>query len=1101
MTNSMQGCLMKDYKYFFGGLMILLLLLGSYASALTLPEAKQIASTQESGDTVLQWSPSNPWPGALITRSDGTTIWMETNFWNIAGGDGENYMRFIKATDEVVFYVNMTNVQTNWGGNAFATPNVIIVGRTPAIWWGDKPVVGGYGWFSLPLNGANIDSISNVWTRVNFEIAKGQGTLARTGIIMWFEQPNGNPLGEVYIAFSDDYGGIVNTQYPPTNIGTLTEKVYVNGQVMEITFTIQRTWNWDHFVLEFIPDQPIPEGDVIIDVKPFAKAAVQGIVDDPWSDWTADQITWTSIGFGTYVGSNGNAFEIGWILHDAELLESIFTLEKAKQIASTANPGDTVLQWAPGWYWAPPYDDNGVIRQICTWPGVLITRSDNTTIWMEPNFWNIVSGDGENYMRFIKATDEVAFYVNMTNVQTQWGGIAWATPAVVIAGRVPPSLTGTELPAAGGYKNFSLPMPAVNVSNYESIWAKVDFELVKREDTLIRAGLVMWFEDTNGKQLAEVYVPFFDDYNGIVGAQFPPIEVGSVSTTVYVNGVARNVTFTVQKAWNWNNFAFEFIPEEPIAKSSGEISIDLGAIVDKVIQEIVNDPNSNYNEEDIVWSSLAFGTYSGSQGNSFEYGWILHDARVLPQEAVKEEEISPEETPSHKLYDVTYISTLSYFYYYRYHKLMKAYEEILEENITVAENIINTTEILRKQAEENYQKAIELSYGGIRTFIYLRKAYVYIKNAKETLEGALQYPKLVQEYEKALEQAKMQKVSEKILNDVETAKSISEDYYNKALSLPAGDPNIVFYISEAYRLLNYAVKTLKDNILPTPLLEIRDVAASVEEGDVQFTWWDQWLEEPIQLSDGRTVWMQTNFWNIVGGEGEVFMRFIKQTEDFAFYVDLNNVQTQWGGIAWATPEVIFAGRAPKTWWGNKPAVGGYGFFDLPLPASDVSNYDRIWVKANYEVVKKEGSLVRFGLLLWFENADGWPVAEVYIPFFDDFGGLVGVDGKITIGQVDTVVVLNGNVSSVTFKGERGWNPGGWWSFEFLPEQEFPSSGEIVIDIKPIVDKVLAELGTQDVTWTSISLGSYSGSREDSFNYGWIIRDVKLLSPEEAPLLD
>ncbi|ACS89394.1 hypothetical protein [Thermococcus sibiricus] len=495
------------------GVFLILVLLGGYVAATTLSEIKEVAKSSEQGDITLQWSPSNPWPGQIVQRSDGTTIYMEPNFWNIASGDGENYMRFISSEDTIAFYANMSNIERTytetaprWDGStspidALATPNVIFVGRAPAAWWGDKPLVGGYDFFSLPVNGADVSTLGEVWARVDFEMAKSEETLARTGLIMWFESPDWDPYGtgkawplaEVYIAFQDDFfydDHEKNLQYPPADIGTLTATVYVNGAPKEVEFKVQRAWNADHFVIKFVPTEPITTGgSVTLNVTPFAERSIQAIVDDPYSDWTADQITWTSIGFGTYTGSNGNSFELGWILKEAGVFESLkeALFYKVKNLSTEAEPGDVVLQWTSGDYWAPPYDDNGVTRQVCTWPGQLVTRSDNTTLWVEPNFWNIAGGDGENYMRFISSEDTVVFYVNMTNIQTRYGGIAWATPNVVLAGRVPPSLSGgTPLPRAGGYGWFDLPMPAKDRTNYASILAKVDFELVKSENTLVR---------------------------------------------------------------------------------------------------------------------------------------------------------------------------------------------------------------------------------------------------------------------------------------------------------------------------------------------------------------------------------------------------------------------------------------------------------------------------------------------------------------------------------------------------------------------------------------------------------------------------------------
>lgn len=291
------------------------------------------------------------------------------------------------------------------------------------------------------------------------------------------------------------------------------------------------------------------------------------------------------------------------------------------------------------------------------------------------------------------------------------------------------------------------------------------------------------------------------------------------------------------------------------------------------------------------------------------------------------------------------------------------------------------------------------------------------------------------------------------------------------------------------------------------LSEIRDVAAApAQEGDVQFTWWDQYLENSIQLGDGRTVWMQTNFWNIVGGDGEVFMKFTKSTEDFAFYVDLKNVETQWGGIAWATPEVIIDGRAPAQWWGDKPPVGGYDYAQLPMPASDLSNYDHIWVKAKYDVAKDSNALVRFGINIWFESTEGAPLGEVYVPFMDDFGGIVG--DRTEVGELTSTVIVNGKLSNMKFTIQRALSGGGWGVLLFMPEEQLPASGEVLIDIAPMVKKVSEQLAdffgipVENQAWASISIGSYSGGNDPQagFRYGWIIHEAKVLSPSEAPII-
>ncbi|WP_148206145.1 hypothetical protein [Thermococcus sibiricus] len=566
-----------------------------------------------------------------------------------------------------------------------------------------------------------------------------------------------------------------------------------------------------------------------------------------------------------------------------------------------------------------------------------------------------------------------------------------------------------------------------------------------------------------------------------------------------INGEAKNVTFRVQKAWNWNNFAFDFIPEKPLA-TSGEVIVDLRPVVDKVVKEIIADEYSDYTEGDIIWSSLAFGTYTGSNGNNFELGWILYDARVIQLTAPPTPEKKLEEKPTEAS---NIFTVLGFYYYFNYQRDLNKYM-ILKENLSsLNDNLTAIAQTLKELGEKEYSEASRISGGAVytqagnlRVFVHLRKAFLFMRAAKEVSEYSLKYHSLLKEYESLLLEAQYLNIEPELIEKAEELKTQAENEYMNAISYPKGDLKVVKYIKNAYWLIKEATEELEENVIfSTKFKEFWSIASTKGPGDIQFTWWDQWLEEPIQLSDGRTVWMQTNFWNIIGGQGEVFMRYIHRTDEFAFYVNLEKVETQWGGIAWATPEVIFAGRSPAVWWGGKPKVGGYGFFDLPLKASEINNYDSIWVKVDYNVTKRSDTLVRFGIGIWFENIEGWPAAEVYIPFFDDFGGLVLSD-KENLGEVTTTMVINGRATQASFTLQRGWNPGNWWSFEFIPEDPVPS-GEVYIDVKPLVAEIAKIIGKEN-TWVSMAVGSYSGSKGTGFQYGWIIHDVRVVKPEDVP---
>jgi hypothetical protein len=311
------------------------------------------------------------------------------------------------------------------------------------------------------------------------------------------------------------------------------------------------------------------------------------------------------------------------------VITNALTLQDIKSLATSPQPGDTVLVWVPGGFWNPPVEQNGIIYQNCTWPGQLITMSDGRTVWIEPNYWNIANAQGENYMRFIKSSEQVVFYAVLSDVSTQWGGIAWATPAVVIAGRAPPQFA--QLPSAGGYSWFSLPVKTQEfLGKNAPVYVKLNYEVVKRDDTMVRAGLLMWFEDSeNGGARAEVYIAFHDDFGGWVGDK---TIVKTMNVPMIVNGQPVTGVFEVQRALSGGGWAAMVFLLKNSDVLKGEVYIDLAPFVGEVFNQLVN--FFELPADRIVWSDVRFSTYFGSQGTAAELGWILYDARLVPPELV-----------------------------------------------------------------------------------------------------------------------------------------------------------------------------------------------------------------------------------------------------------------------------------------------------------------------------------------------------------------------------------------------------------------------------------------------------------------------------------
>ncbi len=99
---------------------------------------------------------------------------------------------------------------------------------------------------------------------------------------------------------------------------------------------------------------------------------------------------------------------------------------------------------------------------------------------------------------------------------------------------------------------------------------------------------------------------------------------------------------------------------------------------------------------------------------------------------------------------------------------------------------------------------------------------------------------------------------------------------------------------------------------------------------------------------------------------------------------------------------------------------------------------------------------------------------------DDFGGIVGGD-RTEVGELTSTVIVNGKLSNMKFTIQRALSGGGWGGvLLFMPEEQLPASGEVLIDIAPMVKKVSEQLAdffgipVENQAWASISIGSYSG---------------------------
>lgn len=311
------------------------------------------------------------------------------------------------------------------------------------------------------------------------------------------------------------------------------------------------------------------------------------------------------------------------------LLQSAYakSLADIRAMASSPEPGDYVGIWVPGGFWTPPTsDDRGITWQNCTWPSLVVARRDGTTIRFEPNFWNIVGASGENYMRFISSEEKVVFYAKLADVSTMWGGIAWATPEVLIAGRPPPQFAVVD--PVGGYPWFSLPIRVVDfLAQYKELYVLAKYEVTYATDTLARWGFILWFENPGGAPIAEIYIAFSDEFGGWVGDK---TVIGTLAKPFIVDGELFTGVFEVQRALSgggWAAFVFLLTNAKLV---NNTVVIDIRPFIEIAFNEMVN--YFSVSPEDVVWGFLAIGSYMGSTGTGLEIGWILHDARLLPPE-------------------------------------------------------------------------------------------------------------------------------------------------------------------------------------------------------------------------------------------------------------------------------------------------------------------------------------------------------------------------------------------------------------------------------------------------------------------------------------
>jgi len=302
---------------------------------------------------------------------------------------------------------------------------------------------------------------------------------------------------------------------------------------------------------------------------------------------------------------------------------SALSLQEIKSIASSPQPGDVMLIWIPGDVWNEPQWTNGVLYHTCTWPGLTLVRRDGTTVFVQPNFWNIVSAEGENYFRVTDGNSTAIFYANLRNVALRWGGVTWISPAVDIAGRAPPQFNPNAR-SVGGYAWFSLPMSAYEIDLLSNVYVKADYSLARSAGSLVRFGISMWFENLQGGAIAEAYIAFHDDYGGHPGTR---TVVKTIQVPAIVNGNPVVINYELQRAVSGGGWAVIVFYPTNFDLVEGSIIIDILPLVREIVSQLVD--YFRVPREGIVWSSLSIGALAGSSTSSIELGYVLRDARVL----------------------------------------------------------------------------------------------------------------------------------------------------------------------------------------------------------------------------------------------------------------------------------------------------------------------------------------------------------------------------------------------------------------------------------------------------------------------------------------
>jgi len=346
------------------------------AEQLSLGAVAGAAKGAEPGDVVLRWSASTDCSphtvngytvvecntaNYVIRRPDNTAVRLQPNFWNVVGGSGENVMRWSSRENKVYFYVNMSNVKLQWNIPAWATPEVILVGRVPKA-WGGADTVGGYPWFSLPMPASKIDSLDSVVVDVWLDLVKTNYTLTRYGLMSWFEDFAGNPFIELWMVLQNDF------PVTGTDLGLVRVPAIVNGEATELVFrgTYTTSGGGWHLVVFELYGQTITSGEVVLDIKPLVSKAANFV--SQLSKVSTETFYWTSLHISVYSGSNSpdKGFCLGWVLHKATLLRKppVETVTISTTVTATTTMPTTVGGKVYKLVWGEEFDESTINESV-----------------------------------------------------------------------------------------------------------------------------------------------------------------------------------------------------------------------------------------------------------------------------------------------------------------------------------------------------------------------------------------------------------------------------------------------------------------------------------------------------------------------------------------------------------------------------------------------------------------------------------------------------------------------------------------------------------------------------------------------------------------